>query len=107
MEIQLKSKDRTRAGLVDRSASATTATSGSVAQPGFQLNDIDMGMGPDMMSGFFGATAEHSSLASKQAMPGMLQTDDAGAAFGESLSWEMIGLGLEEPLPPQDMIDDL
>jgi len=22
-------------------------------------------------------------------------------------SWEMIGLGLEEPLPPQDVMDDL
>jgi len=93
--------------MVNRSASATTATPGSIAQPGFQLNDIDMGMGPDMMSGFFGATAEHPSLASKQMMPDMLQTDDVGAGFGESLSWEMIGLGLEEPLPPQDMIDDL
>jgi hypothetical protein len=25
----------------------------------------------------------------------------------ESFPWEMIGLGLEEPLPPQDTIDDL
>lgn len=26
---------------------------------------------------------------------------------GESFPWEMIGLGLEEPLPAQDVIDDL
>lgn len=91
----------------NRSASATTAATLSIAQPGFQLNDIDMGMGSDMISAFFGATPEHSSLASKQMMPDMLPINDAGAGFGESLSWEMIGLGLEEPLPPQDMIDDL
>jgi len=24
-----------------------------------------------------------------------------------TFTWEMIGLGLEEPLPPQDTIDDL
>lgn len=65
-----------------------------------------MGIGPDMMSGFFDATTEHQPLAPKQMMPDMLQTDVSGG-FGESLSWEMIGLGLEEPLPPQDMIDDL
>lgn len=29
-----------------------------------------------------------------------------GNAEGE-FSWEMIGLGLEEPLPPQDVMDDL
>jgi hypothetical protein len=26
---------------------------------------------------------------------------------GEDFPWEMIGLGLEEPLPPQDTIDEL
>ena len=26
---------------------------------------------------------------------------------GGGFTWEMIGLGLEEPLPPQDTIDDL
>lgn len=34
-----------------------------------------------------------------------------GATNGNSaeadVSWEMIGLGLEEPLPPQDVMDDL
>lgn len=27
--------------------------------------------------------------------------------MGPSLNWEMIGLGLEEPLPPQETIDEL
>jgi hypothetical protein len=26
---------------------------------------------------------------------------------GSTITWEMIGLGLEEPLPPQDTIDEL
>lgn len=33
---------------------------------------------------------------------------DANGINGEAdFSWEMIGLGLEEPLPPQDVMDDL
>ena len=30
-----------------------------------------------------------------------------GLSSDENLSWEMIGLGLEEPLPPQEAIDEL
>ena len=30
-----------------------------------------------------------------------------GLISDENLSWEMIGLGLEEPLPPQEAIDEL
>lgn len=36
------------------------------------------------------------------------QQASAGGNNGEAdFSWEMIGLGLEEPLPPQDVMDDL
>lgn len=30
-----------------------------------------------------------------------------GMGVGNNFTWEMIGLGLEEPLPPQDTIDEL
>lgn len=30
-----------------------------------------------------------------------------GINVDNSFTWEMIGLGLEEPLPPQDTIDEL
>ena len=32
---------------------------------------------------------------------------DIDLGFGHSKTWEMIGLGLEEPLPPQDATDEL
>lgn len=36
------------------------------------------------------------------------QETNLGDEFaGESFPWEMVGLGLEEPLPAQDTIDDL
>ena len=49
----------------------------------------------------FGITGEwNRSL--RHASPGIGSSKEHS-----SYSWEMIGLGLEEPLPPQDMVDDL
>lgn len=39
--------------------------------------------------------------------PGSLGVPGLGLSSDENLSWEMIGLGLEEPLPPQEAIDEL
>jgi hypothetical protein len=65
---------------------------------------MGMGMGgTDMMTAFFDATTDPS----KQMIPDLLQPEDLNVALGEPMSWEMIGLGLEEPLPPQDIIDEL
>lgn len=36
----------------------------------------------------------------------MLPDLDLGA-FDEPMTWEMVGLGLEEPLPTQEAIDEL
>jgi hypothetical protein len=33
--------------------------------------------------------------------------NDFGMGATEEFSWDMIGLGLEEPLPSQDIIDDM
>lgn len=35
------------------------------------------------------------------------QTCMPGQSFTNEFQWEMIGLGLEEPLPTQDIIDEL
>lgn len=37
----------------------------------------------------------------------MMATDGGMVGEGNSFPWELIGLGLEEPLPPQDTIEDL
>jgi hypothetical protein len=33
--------------------------------------------------------------------------NDFGMGATDEFSWDMIGLGLEEPLPSQDIIDDM
>ena len=39
--------------------------------------------------------------------PTMNMIPDIDLAIDENFSWEMIGLGLEEPLPTQDAVDEL
>lgn len=75
--------------------------------PGFMNMDLGMDCGDDMESvmnsaGFFQGTA------AQDAIPAILgnNNEDIGG-LGETFSWEMIGLGLDEPLPTQDVIDDL
>lgn len=46
----------------------------------------------------------------QQPMDDLTFTTDMNMGIGlddSTITWEMIGLGLEEPLPPQDTIDDL
>ena len=43
-----------------------------------------------------------------QALPDLTITaSNADNQPGADVPWEIIGLGLEEPLPPQDMIEDM
>ena len=37
----------------------------------------------------------------------LLNIPDIGLGLDDNFSWEMIGLGLEEPMPMQEAIDDL
>ncbi|MCJ1418011.1 hypothetical protein MMC32_004356 [Xylographa parallela] len=103
VETQLKSKERTQPQIPNRSPPITTP---SASRPGFQLNDLDMGIAmgdPDMINNFLDTSNEQT----KPVMPSIMQSAEMNLGYGEPLSWEMIGLGLEEQLPPQDMIDEL
>ncbi|RMZ87643.1 hypothetical protein DV736_g5132, partial [Chaetothyriales sp. CBS 134916] len=61
--------------------------------------------------------ASHVALPASNLMEGVVQDPfidpslgslpDFGLSTSDNFSWEMIGLGLEEPLPNQDIIDDL
>ena len=42
-----------------------------------------------------------------EASPSANVVPDIDLAIDENFTWEMIGLGLEEPLPTQEAIDDL
>ena len=96
--------------MLTRSVSYTNAGQPSLSQPDFQLNDVDMGLSmgdPDMLAGFLGTGDAQPSRSRNQSESNLLPTVDPSLAPEETFSWEMISLGLEEPLPPQDMIDDL
>ena len=54
----------------------------------------------DMLTSFGDATHAANVSKRRSASSMNLPTD-------QNCSWEMIGLGLEEALPPQDMINDL
>ena len=62
---------------------------------------------PDMMAGFLGAGGVQTSRSGNQGTSDIMPAVDVTLAPEEPFSWEMISLGLEEPLPPQNMIDDL
>lgn len=86
------------------------ASSYTVPQPSadalaFQLNDVQMGLAMDdqeMMQGFMSTASISPNLPTNVPTAG---PDDLGES--DTISWEMIGLGLQEPLPPQEMIDEL
>jgi hypothetical protein len=57
---------------------------------------------------------QHWNFPDKSPQPGTMDDFNFNASLdmgmnnvGSTFTWEMIGLGLEEPLPPQDTIDEL
>ena len=78
--------------------------------PGFRLNDLDMGLGmgdQNMMSGYVENGSDRSNISASRLTPNTLAPGDMSLSTNDNFSWEMIGLGLEEPLPPQDMINEM
>lgn len=76
----------------------------------FQLNNLDMGMGigdHDIMADFLGTGSERLQPSTHHSIPNVIPEGNLSLSPEESFSWEMIGLGLDEPLPPQGMIDEL
>ena len=69
---------------------------------------MGMGMGShDIMTDFLAIGSEPSQPSSHHSMPDVAPEGNLSLSPEESFSWEMIGLGLNEPLPPQNMIDEL
>ena len=56
----------------------------------------------EFMDGIFRSTNNTQNIS-----PGPSIMADVNLGIDEPMSWEMIGLGLEEPLPMQEAIDDL
>lgn len=104
VETELRSKER--------KASITTSPR---TMPGLNLlpnPDVGPfeksgGVGQDRLDDLLRPTASYNDIISPidDAQPGAANDIDRG--FGDSKTWEMIGLGLEEPLPPQETTDEL
>ncbi|KAF2472004.1 uncharacterized protein BDR25DRAFT_342046 [Lindgomyces ingoldianus] len=65
---------------------------------------------PDASGGYLGTSGEASVNFPESISPGpdAFQTNSSNMNSVEGdFQWEMIGLGLDEPLPPQDVINDL
>ncbi|KAF2003242.1 hypothetical protein P154DRAFT_520195 [Amniculicola lignicola CBS 123094] len=62
--------------------------------------------GPPDASGYLGGPVDPFTKSISPGPDGLNGAANGHGADGE-FPWEMIGLGLEEPLPPQDVMDDL
>lgn len=65
--------------------------------PNISLSASDVNSVPQMLSSAFG---------SAQSEP-MIPDPSLGIPSDDEFSWEMIGLGLDEPLPTQEVIDEM
>lgn len=74
---------------------------GVVPENSFGISSAGMGMNNDNWG--FNGESPRPGL-DPMAFPADLNMD---MNLDDNFTWEMIGLGLEEPLPPQDTIDEL
>ena len=79
-------------------------------QPDFQLNDMDMGIAlgdQGILDGILDVTNGPQNVSASLSSSRVSSGNDMRLAPDHTFSWEMIALGLEEPLPPQDTINEL
>ena len=107
METQLKSKDK------KANSSAPAQGHDRAQQNGFQSTEYraasPAGMDQSMPEGTFDPIpdAEHPISLPPDMMPDAQILPDFNLSLDANFSWEMIGLGLEEPMPMQEAIEEL
>ncbi|KAF2496155.1 hypothetical protein BU16DRAFT_460222 [Lophium mytilinum] len=98
VETMLKSQDATD----PKDAPRTTSFSANTVGPQMAEGFLPMG-NPDRIHGSF-----PDSMSPSDQFPALNTNPSTNANSGEEeFPWEMIGLGLDEPLPPQDVINEL
>lgn len=116
VEAQVKDKDPRKSKASSGKAAPVTSNQGAIPQtipeasePMEMQNDTRYSMGEGTLNPIesndpftMPATRMDSDI-----NPNMLNIPDIGLGLDDSFSWEMIGLGLEEPMPTQEAIDDL
>lgn len=111
VETLLKTQDPPGATSENVSASFTGAQS-NVSSAGLQAiaNPDFQSQSQGVLNGLTPEGWRYNKESPQQPMDDLTFTSDMTIGMGlddSTITWEMIGLGLEEPLPPQDTIDDL
>lgn len=97
----------TPSGTVPSDAAFDRSTGHQVSQPGYMDMNLAMDGGEDMERAM-NTAGLFQGRAAQEGLPNLLGDDnEVIGGLGNTFSWEMIGLGLDEPLPTQDVIDDL
>ena len=108
VETQLKTKSNETKAHPRSDSGQSQDTSDHVLNSGLSNSnsiedDILRGISvPDPVTGFFDSISQKQDGSSN---PGQLPEFNSG--FDDGLSWEMIGLGLEEPLPTLEAMEEL
>ena len=69
---------------------------------------MDIGIGDqDIITGILDPPDEYQSSASQRSISNIMPAGDMRLPSSEPVSWEMVSLGLEEPLPPIELMDEL
>ena len=104
VETELRSKER-KASIT--TSPRTMPGPNLLPNPGFGPIEKSGRVGQNSLDDLLRPTASYNDITSPidDAQSGAASDIDLG--FGDSKTWEMIGLGLEEPLPPQETTDEL
>lgn len=71
-------------------------------------NDLDFTMGDqDAIANILDSSNPFNPAGSQSNLGAMYPQDQFGFGADDQFSWELIGQGLEEPLPYQEVIDEL
>ena len=98
VETQLKTKDTASPPAVDPNALPTSTAQNGSSYPSFDPGVMNIDMSAPM-DGLLSTSNFEDPMSN--IIP------DIDLAIDENFSWEMIGLGLEEPLPSQEAVDEL
>ena len=98
VETQLKTKDTASPPAVESNALPTTADQNGASYAAFDPGVMNIDMSAPMDGLLNTSNLEDSA-------PNIIP--DIDLAIDENFSWEMIGLGLEEPLPCPEAVEEL
>lgn len=66
-----------------------------------------VGMPTPVLDYFEDMTRRNGDTTGQNMMPEIVPDLNQASPFDDGMTWEMVGLGLEEPLPTQEAIDEL